>query len=239
MSTYARSSGESPDTAFGPDCLVTQYLPFVDALARRIHRSLPGFVDLDDLVAFGRIGLVEASRRFDPRRGVSFKTYAYYRIRGAVFDGIRQLSGGVRRPPGEVVFASAADDLLAERNAPLGDARPLDSLADDVDRARDTVELLVAARLLSLQADQDLDPPDSASGPLEITSVHELAALMRRCVGRLENRERSVIEDHYFHGLSLKDAGARLGLSKSWTSRIHARALKKLLAMCGELGIQP
>jgi RNA polymerase sigma factor for flagellar operon FliA len=98
---------------------------------------------------------------------------------------------------------------------------------------------LAVARLLSLSAEQEINVPDSAEGPLEIASVREFAGALRRCVGRLEEKERSVIEDHYFGNLSLKEAGERLGLSKSWTSRIHARALQKLGRLCSQAGLGP
>ena len=74
------------------EALVEQYRSFVTALAKKILRSLPSFVELEDLEGYGQIGLIEASRRFDPTRGVQFKTFAYYRIRGAIYDGIRKMA---------------------------------------------------------------------------------------------------------------------------------------------------
>ena len=62
----------------------------VRALAIKVRTSLSRRLDVDDLVAYGSTGLVEAARRWDPGRGVAFKTFAYYRIRGAIFDGLRK-----------------------------------------------------------------------------------------------------------------------------------------------------
>ena len=62
------------------------------SLASRIHHKLPPYVDLEDLVAYGQMGLAEAARDFDPARGTQFSTFAYYRIRGAIYDGLAKMS---------------------------------------------------------------------------------------------------------------------------------------------------
>src|SRR4051812_4545364 len=71
--------------------LVEQHLPLVQAIARKVKRTLGASIDFEDLVGYGSKGLVEAAERFDPRHGVAFSTFAYYRIRGAMFDGLRTM----------------------------------------------------------------------------------------------------------------------------------------------------
>src|SRR6516164_7092955 len=71
--------------------LVEQHLPLVHAVARKVKRTLNAAVDLEDLVGYGSKGLVEAAERFDARQGVAFSTFAYYRIRGAMYDGLRTM----------------------------------------------------------------------------------------------------------------------------------------------------
>src|SRR5437868_3539534 len=70
--------------------LVEDYIPFVRSIARKLREQVP-MVEFDDLVGFGMQGLIEASQRFDDRHGVAFTTFAYYRVRGAMFDGLRSM----------------------------------------------------------------------------------------------------------------------------------------------------
>src|SRR5258707_11962977 len=71
--------------------LVEQHLGLVQAIARKVKKTLGARIDYDDLVAYGSKGLVEAAERYDARPGVAFSTFAYYRIRGAMFDGLRTM----------------------------------------------------------------------------------------------------------------------------------------------------
>ena len=71
--------------------LVEQHLSLVQAIARKVKKTLGARIDYDDLVAYGSKGLVEAAERYDARPGVAFTTFAYYRIRGAMFDGLRTM----------------------------------------------------------------------------------------------------------------------------------------------------
>ncbi len=75
------------------DTLIENYIPLVKYLAQRISLKLPNHVEIDDLINSGIIGLIDAIEKFDPSRGIQFKTYAEFRIRGAIFDGLRRLGG--------------------------------------------------------------------------------------------------------------------------------------------------
>ena len=73
---------------------IEQCQGLVRSLALQIHRKLPANIDLEDLIAYGQLGLVEAARSFDAGRGCQFSTFAYYRIRGAIYDGAAKMSWG-------------------------------------------------------------------------------------------------------------------------------------------------
>jgi RNA polymerase sigma factor for flagellar operon FliA len=219
------------------DDLIEQHLSLVTVIARKILATLPGFVEMDDLVGFGRIGLVEAARRFDPSRGVLFQTFAYYRIRGAVYDGIRKMAWFPSQATPGLRFEAGAAEVMEDACNREGGERGPGSVEERISETRETIEGLAMVRLLSLPGEGEIDLPDTSDGPLEITGIRELAALVQGCVARLDEKERSVIEDYYFRDLTLEEAGAKLGLSKSWTSRLHARALGKLLRMCEKCGL--
>lgn len=220
--------------------LVEQNLSLVEALARKILRSLPSFVEVEDLIGFGQLGLVEASRRFDPSRGVLFKTFAYYRIRGAIFDGIRKMSWFKGAANRQTTFEAASNEVLQESaESDMGGGRRILSVEEQIERTKDLIENIAAARILSLDADEaPVELANEEALPDEVTEVAELSTVMRACICKLDKKERGVIEDYYFNHLTLEEAGAKFGLSKSWTSRLHARALKKLLALCRESGIE-
>ncbi len=221
------------------DDLIEQHLSLVSAIARKILATLPDFVEMDDLIGFGRVGLVEAARRFDPSRGVLFQTFAYYRIRGAVYDGIRKMAWFPSHATPTLRFEAGATELMGDSCDREGGERGPGTVEERISETRETIENLAMVRLLSFEGEGEIDLPDPSEGPLEITGVRELAALVRGCVSRLDPKERSVIEDYYFRDLTLEEAGAKLGLSKSWTSRLHARALGRLLRMCEECGLTP
>ncbi|MFN8548395.1 MAG: sigma-70 family RNA polymerase sigma factor [Candidatus Eisenbacteria bacterium] len=224
---------DAPSGAMSPDELVASHLGLVDALARKILRGLPDFVDVEDLVAFGRIGLIESSRRYDASRGVLFKTFAYYRIRGAIYDGIRKMAWFSSAPSAEVKFEAASGELLHDEAEREGGAGNLEGM---IGEAREMVGNLVTARLLSLDANA-IDVAEEKASALDEVEVSEVAHMLRGCLSKLEERERAVLEDYYFNHLTLEEAGAKWGLSKSWTCRLHARALKKLGRFAQEAGL--
>lgn len=235
------SASQHPDPGSGKSAreierLIEEHLGLVDALARKILRGLPSHVDVDDLVSFGRIGLVQSAQRFDPARGVLFKTFAYYRIRGAIYDGIRKMAWFAEAPAGRVTFEAAAGEILGEEAERAGADAGGPGLEQMIGEAREMAATLVTARMLSLDA-TPISVPDTSKGPAEIREAGQLASLIRSCVHKLDEKEQSVVTDYYFHHLTLEEAGAKLGLSKSWTCRVHARALKRLQQLALELGL--
>src|SRR5437867_3458857 len=100
--------------------LVDANVPFVRSIAAKIKESLPREIEFDDLVAYGMQGLLEAAERYDGRHGTSFTTYAYYRVRGAMFDGLRGMGWLPRAEYAKTRFeerAAAYLQNLADREA--------------------------------------------------------------------------------------------------------------------------
>lgn len=138
--------------ALEPDELVRRHIFLVHAIAKKAHRHFAGRVDYDELVALGSEGLVEASRRYDPSAGASFKTFAYYRIRGAMFDGV----GAIAPLPRSVYRRRrcAATTETTARTAPCAPAE----LASEEDPAaevqRQQVRALLERAIASLPEDK-------------------------------------------------------------------------------------
>jgi RNA polymerase sigma factor for flagellar operon FliA len=206
-------------------------LDLVDVNSRQVARRLSATsVTLDDLRSFGREGLLQAARSFDAARGVPFRRWANLRIRGAIIDGVRQWGHLPRRVYQELRALSAADHLEAAHDEEHSTAAATPEAAD----ARLTSYLAgmaTAMALGSLSAVEHVDlvdPERRAPTPEELATTAELVERVRAIVQRLPDAERTLIERHYFGDETLDQAAASLGLSKSWGSRLHARAIERI-----------
>jgi RNA polymerase sigma factor for flagellar operon FliA len=209
------------------DALIKKNVGLVRALATRIRDRLSSRLDLDELISFGHTGLVEAADRWDPARGVTFSTFAYYRINGAIYDGLRQ--GGQLPRRQYVRFAASANQYLghmAEGDSPYGAGESTRRRVGDL---ADTLNDLAAIFVTSMNAPEQPEPADpSASDAFDEVARGESRVALAEALGTLPDKERRLLELHYFEEETLCDAGRRLGMSKSWASRLHARAVRQL-----------
>jgi len=175
------------------DDLVARHVELARRAAGRIYPRVRGLVSFDELRALANAGLAEAAERYDPGRGATFATFAWYRIHGAIFDGLRRSS---------------------QRRAAALPARP-------------------PPRMVSLEAlrDRGFDAAGDAPGPADDIDRARRAARLRVAIAQLPDRPRELVTKHYFEGKSLLEAGAELGVSKSWASRLHAQAVDRLRAL--------
>lgn len=202
----------------------------VRRIALQVRRKLPPNVELDDLIAYGQVGLAEAARDYDPLRGNRFSTYAYYRVRGAVYDGLGKMAWFGRSDQHRVRYEHRAGDVL-ENDA---DAALLPVADEDTDFRwfRNLSRSLAIVHFLTA-------PDDSCDGAISLSDSgrfappqqaieREIRQKLHELIDRLPQEEGELIRAVYFEGLTLQDAGRRLGISKSWATRLHARALERL-----------
>jgi RNA polymerase sigma factor for flagellar operon FliA len=214
--------------AGGAHDLIATYHRHVQAIVDKLMRamSLPAALK-DDFMAAGALGLVEAASRFDASRGHDFRAFAFLRIRGAVIDHIRascELSGRAYRMYRALAAAhqmreqivTGHPDRYAARTAANETAQALELLSQSA----------VAFALYGVAAGSDATA--SATPEAELYKKQRSKKL-REMVATLPEKERIIIEQHYFHDLSLVEiAHKHAGLSKSWVSRLHDRALSML-----------
>jgi RNA polymerase sigma factor for flagellar operon FliA len=218
------------DASDAPDVLARFHseLDLVDVNARQVARRIATTsVTLDDLRSFGREGLLQAARSFDGSRGVPFRRWANMRIRGAMIDGVRQW-GHLPRRVYQELRALAAGDAVQEALEEDHGAAP--AATPEVADRRLTAYLAGIATAIavgSMVGQEDVADRRDPS-PEEIASKAELARQVRAIVQRLPDAERTLIERHYFGDETLDQAAASLGLSKSWGSRLHARAIDRI-----------
>lgn len=203
--------------------MIERHMPLVRSIAGKVLNQIHGRAEYEDLIAYGQEGLVQAADRFDPSKGVAFSTFAYYRIRGAMFDGLRKMGNVIHIRDHRVAFAQRADEYVEElsREPPPPDAeaaaeRLVGALSDLA------VAYVIASEDVGDRA--DTTTPD----PGQVTEAHEELSLARRLVTTLPERERELISLMYFEGMTMLDAAKRLGMSKGWASRLHARALQRM-----------
>ncbi len=204
----------------------------VHSLAVTIHRKLPPNVELEDLVAYGQVGLAEAARDFNPARGSRFSTYAYYRIRGAIYDGLSKMAWLSRsqynrvrseQMANEVLQAEGGKSTAAEEGGTRSDVRWLRNTT----RALAVVYLATSSDLEEESGRASLEDR-SVPGAPELAMSREMADKLHDLIDGLPSEPRHLIRSVYFEGLTLQEAGNRLNISKSWASRLHAKTLQRL-----------
>lgn len=217
------------DSLAGRDALITKYHGFVqEIVGRLIHtRKFPKALR-EEFVAAGYLGLVEAASRFDESRGYDFRAFAFLRIRGAIIDYVRSSSEYSGASYRVVKTLEAADDLRSE----LAD-QPSSSGGSAKERARQSLEFLsksLIAFKLSALGSGGLRPTATPADQLEKQLDRKRnSQKIREIVATLPEKERTVIEQYYFHDRKLTEVAEQsTGLSKSWVSRLHDRALSML-----------
>lgn len=228
----APATNQSPDAGKSRHDLIAECQGLVRNLAWQIHSRLAKSADLDDLISYGQVGLAEAARDFDVQRGGKFSTFAYYRIRGAIYDGLSKMSWFSRAQYRRIRYEQRANELLdTERDAPATGSG--DDLVDDVRWLKRLATGLGMAYLCSGVSGDDESQEtqiadDGTPDPQDIVMGSEIASMLRQLVDQLPADAGNLIRATYFEGLTLQAAGERIGVSKAWASRLHARTLEKL-----------
>jgi len=201
----------------------------VRSLAATVRRQFNAQLELDELMSYGQVGLLEAADRFDAKMGANFLTFAHYRIKGAIFDGLRKmgiLRGADARAAYSGERASAYLGNLADRDQGGGNRRG--SADDDVRELSSAVTGLAVVFATGLEASEGFQLPDESLPADQRLEQEELKTRVRAAIEKLPEKERKLLEGYYFHSKTLEQAGAEIGQSKSWASRLHARAIEQL-----------
>lgn len=222
------------------DALVLSQLTEVHFIARRIHKRLPVSVPLEDLVHSGVLGLLEATERYDSTRNVQFKTFAQFRIRGAILDSLRELDRASRRlrtKGEELIGASEQLALRLGRQATeeevaheLGlDLTALRKLASTL-RGLEPVDRQISSGKERAET-RDLIESAAASsedGPLAQCLRAEMSRHLVQAMSSLSQREKQILSMYYFEQLTTREIASILDLTKPRISQIRFAALAKL-----------
>ncbi|MFN4150696.1 MAG: sigma-70 family RNA polymerase sigma factor [Candidatus Sericytochromatia bacterium] len=225
---------------------IQKYMPLVKSIARRISSKLPKHYDLEDLVSDGVVGLLAATERFDPSRGVKFETFATYYIKGSILDNLpkiptvknnTQQKQQPQQPQQDDENYSYEDENTNE------DSLSDEEVESDSNLLYNKISNMTYSYILSLDAPTGSDSDEAFSLINQIGKVdsvqfdiefEELQNLLRVVIEQLPMQERTTLKYYYFSKMPFNEIGKKLGLSESWVSRIHKRALEQLRSKLGK-----
>ncbi|NMB40934.1 MAG: FliA/WhiG family RNA polymerase sigma factor [Firmicutes bacterium] len=224
------------------DALIREYLPLVKQIAGRLAMGLPPNIEEEELAACGVIGLLEAMERYNPYSEASFKTFATWRIRGAMLDELRKSAWMPRSTYQRLRQVRNAEQKISHR---LGREPTASELATELNWSPEAVEQVYAQMncytLLSLES--LLFAPstaDSESGeellltkgyhtmPEETLEIDEQREMLASAIEKLSEREKTVLALYYKEELTLREIGQILNVTAARISQIHARCILNL-----------
>jgi len=223
------------------EVLVAEHAALVKRIAYHLVNRLPPNVQADDLIQAGMIGLLEASRNYDPSQGASFETYAGIRIRGAMLDEIRRSDWTPRSVHRKArMVAEAMRDIENEEGRDARDVEVANALGMSLSDYHKILQDASGCRIFSLEELQSVgelpqERKDGAiSGPFEGMQRDMFKSELSEAIAGLPERERLVIALYYDKELNLREIGHVLGVSESRVCQIHSQATLRLRSRLSE-----
>lgn len=220
---------------------IKQYAPLVKYVAGKVAVGMPHTVEFDDLVGYGNFGLLDAIAKFDPHKGVKFKTYAVTRIRGAIFDELRSIDWvprSVRQKMREIEEAVGA--LEAQLGRTASDKEVAASLNMSEADYLKTVMKFSSTSILSLNdvwfskdENDKVSIVDSIEAPASlnpdvIVEKEEIKRVIVEQIDELPEKEKKILVLYYYEDLTLKEIGQVLDVTESRVSQLHTKAIMRL-----------
>jgi RNA polymerase sigma factor for flagellar operon FliA len=219
--------------------VLRRYMPLVRRVVQRLAARKPPHIELDDLVSWGVVGLLDALGKYDATKEALFSTYAQFRIRGAILDHLRSLDWVPRSVRQKAAMIERVSHELEGRQ---GRPPAEDEVARELGLSLESYqELLTKVGEMSLFSLEDLGfgtgeerlslergVPEDHADPLGSMLGRERVTLVAEAVRRLSEREQLVISLYYREELTMKEVGGVLGLTESRVSQIHSQAVRRL-----------
>jgi len=220
---------------------ILQYTPLIKYIAHRLAMRLPAHIMVDDLIGAGVLGLIDAINKFDPGRNVEFKTYAEFRIRGAMLDELRALDWvprSIRQKATKV--EQTVLHLEREKGRTVDDEEVASALGLSMENYYEWINEIKGISFLDIEflptkgyqlSDEDilsLLADRKENDPFHLLNLKELKDLLARAIEELSPREKLVLSLYYFEDLTLKEIGEVLELTESRICQIHTQGILKL-----------
>lgn len=218
------------------EVLLRRHLPLVRRVVQRLASRKPPHIDMDDLLSWGVVGLLDAIEKFDPKKEALFSTYAQFRIRGAVLDHLRSLDWIPRSVRHKAaVIEKATRELEALHGRPPSEEEIAAQLGFTLTEYQALLTAIGEMALFSIDdygtASAELRSPadaDFGTDPAQSMLRSERIRLLAEAIRRLPEREQTVIALYYQEDLTMKEVGRVLGLTESRVSQIHSQAVLRL-----------
>lgn len=222
------------------ETLVNEFLPGIRYHASSLKLRLPQSIEMDDLVSSGVVGLLDAAEKFDSSRGIKFKTYAEFRIRGAMLDYLREMdwfSRAARQNANRLGNAYAR--LEATLGRPPGEEEVAADLKIPVAELQKQLALYSGLSVLSMDDPED-EYNGTAAGVQKALSeaareeihkdelLRDLKEMLAKAIDVLPEREKQLIALYYYEELTMKEIGAIFGLGEPRVCQLHAQAVLRL-----------
>lgn len=217
--------------------IVLEHTPLIRYIVNRIAVRLPSHIDLDDLHNTGVIGLMDAIEKYDPEKNCKFKTYAEFRIKGAILDELRRYDLMARNARLTAKrLARKTQELTARLGRPPSEAEIADALEMSHEDYRRLVDRIGSVRVLSLEDLQHGDEGNDRAaelsakilGPDEATGIRELHARLRNAIAGLPERQQLILDMYYHREMTLKEIGLQVGVTESRVCQIMGEATGRL-----------
>jgi RNA polymerase sigma factor for flagellar operon FliA len=195
--------------------LVEKHLGYAHAIAAEVLKKCPRYVQREDVNRAAEFGLVQAARAYDPSRGVSFPTFAYYRVKGAIYDDLRTSWRAAK-------FDESANEYMREYSETFPTATTPEEAYEEV---KSIASSIASSYLLSLQGVTGEPEERTTESPLESVLRREEQEAIGAALAELPLKTAAVLRKYYFEDWSLEEIGRDMGLSRSWVCRMHAKGL--------------
>ena len=217
------------------DELIIKYAPLVKNIVGRIALRLPDYINKDDLIDVGIIGLITALKKFDKTKNVPFEVYASFRIRGAILDELRSRDDISRSARDKATKIEKAFVILQKKLKRYPTDEEISSFLNiSLDKY---YKLLDEAKGVCILSTDDLSPNYyqnysiyEKSDPFNFIAHNELKEILADAIKSLPEKEKLVLSLYYYEELTLKEIGIVMQLSESRICQIHSKAILKLKA---------
>lgn len=221
--------------------VIKEFAPMIKYVANRIALRLPPHIEVDDLISVGVLGLIDAIEKYDSTRGAKFKTYAEFRVRGAILDELRSLDWVPRSVRQKAASLNAVcQKLQSKLGRPPEDEEVAKEMGVSLDDFFDTLNETQSMPILSLddmrlghdENDQrsllDCLAGKADADPQTQLRLNELKSMIAKAIDSLPEKERLMVSLYYYEELTMKEIGEVLGITESRVSQIHSKAVFKL-----------
>lgn len=217
--------------------LIREYAPLVKYIAQRLALKLPRHIEMDDLISTGVMGLLDAIEKYDPGRDVKFGTYAQFRIKGAMLDGLREMDWVPRSVRDRAEEIGSIYEALEKRlGRPATEEEVSGEMGMPLDEFMQMLGGLNGAAILNMEdlsSGEDISlldtvPDPNGSDPHALLAKDELKEILGKAIDSLPEKERLVVTLYYYEELTMKEAGAALNLTESRVCQLHTQAMLRL-----------